>query len=199
MEDLIVEFPEVVEQYFNRVGQQFVNEFQQAVSISGPGRTTPPMDTLTYADSFGFEVIPGDNGEPVLMIGHINPFGAEVDRLSIYWKVIEGGAAPHAPPKAKLAAWATRKFGSPVIGFAIANRIKFLGIQPQPVLSELFVFDGSFTPVDLTPLGQDIVTSELNIVREGLRRILFRRGRRAGQTQLVRIVRTPSGPRFGRI
>jgi hypothetical protein len=155
-------FPDFLENWMMLVGNRIVHGVLKELATSGQNWTK------TYSDSFSYKVETAHDGTPELYIGHLDPVGENVDRLHIYWKVMETGAKPNprlsgsaATTRAgSLYEWSVAKSGNPKLGLAIAlaNRQGRLGISARPVLSKFFVLAGeNLTAVGLTPLGRDIV------------------------------------------
>ena len=155
------QYGDFLHNWMDEVGHRIVYGVLQ--SLSGVGNWTG-----TYANSFSYQIQTTGDGTPELAIGHLDPVGQNVDRLHIYWKVMETGAKPN--PKLSGSArsarpgtlyeWSVAKTGKSLLGLkiAMANRIGSYGISARPVLSKYFVFAGEdLTVTGLTPLGKDIV------------------------------------------
>lgn len=144
--------------------------------------------TGTYRQSFKFEVTTDDS--PKLRI-FMAPTGEGAERLPIYWKVLERGAAPNPlVPEENIVMWAAIKLGSAGAGVAIADHIRREGIKPHPILSRLFILTINFNPVRLTNEGVAIVREAVDQYTNGIREIFFTRRGKAVRQQMIR---TPSG------
>lgn len=193
MKDVVAQYPELEARTLERIGERFVFEITQQASVP-QGKTFAPIDTRTYVDALDSIVLPGNApGESRLFFGHLNPSGIGAERLPIYWRVLERGSPPIANvPRQALIAWSLRRFGNAGIGMAVARRIREVGIEPQPILQHFFIFDSSFSEViGATPRTNTIIEEELSEMLRGLQRIIFRKGARAGQAQVIR--RDPLG------
>ena len=154
--------------------------------------TSRTVWTSTYLNSLRGGVIQF-RGKPAVVV-ELQPTGPEAERLPIYWKVLERGAQPNPEmPRKALLTWSRERFGTAAVGLGLIklNRSLSRGVLPNPVLSAIFVLDGSFNPVGLTAQGQLIVESALRELMSGVGSFM-RRGRRV-------VVRRSSTGRFARL
>lgn len=151
--------------------------------------------TGTYENSLVLEKI--QIGGVTATVLTFRPVGPEANRLAIYWKALEGGTVPNPNvPKSRLQVWSTLRFGSPIIGKWVAASIRKKGTLAHPILSHIFLFDGEWNPIGLTPFAvriRDRLLSEVGraIGREimgggVLERLAITRGTLAGRTRTIR-------------
>lgn len=125
------------------------------------------------------------------------PVGPEANRLAIYWKALEGGTLPNPRvPKSRLQVWSTLRFGNARVGKWIAASIRKKGTLAHPILSHVFLFDGEWNPIGLTPFAErirDRLFEEVGraIGREimgggVMERHMITRGALAGRTRTLR-------------
>ena len=187
--------PNLQRQFLEQVGTDLITAIRGMLdSFIGPGRTRPMTGAGgPYYDSWDFQITGDTEGgsNPNMVLGQLR----SVDpRLGIYWKVVEGGArAIPDVPQAALIQWAAAKFGNPLFGKAVADKIRVEGITAQAPLSRFFVFSGppNFTPIGFTERGLVIIRRALQAYGQAFEEFLIR-GRRQ------RILRDPTTGRFAR-
>jgi hypothetical protein len=187
---------EILEDFASSLRTELISSY---MSNTYAGRQRPPVASGTWGDSLSFDVIPGDDGNPSLIFGHLNPVGEGADRLPIYWRVMEQGARPNPRvPKAAIIEWAGEKLGNPKLGVLIASRIRKFTMLPQPILSEFLVLDSSLIVRGLTPPGMRLFTQAMEKMRPAITEIFLGRGERVSRPfmrggQVVKPVRDRRG------
>ena len=180
-----------------RVRRSFLTDLGKALreeiifeirSGTGGTRSRSPRNwTGTYAQSIRSEVVEGPTGANLLI--RLVPTGEEADRLPIYWKVLELGAAPNPDiPTEKIMEWSVGKFGTEQIGSSVIGRnitlsrlqeeaanpsldqlfagppdVSPYGIFPNPILGLFFKLDGSLRVMGVTPRTQTFIDSMLKL------------------------------------
>ena len=157
MADVRKAIPTLQEEFFTRLGEDFVENLQRVAVQQNITWTGTYVQSLQWLPT----VV---EGRPSVMIGFV-PQGINTERLPIYWKVIERGAEPNPYiPRDTLLAWSWMKFGNPGPGLAVYRRNKMGagGIEPRPILSSLFIFDADLNPIGLTREGERLLSRALS-------------------------------------
>jgi hypothetical protein len=151
--------------------------------------------TGTYEQSLKIKVDSNSRDPSISLV--LEPTGINAGRLDIYWKVLEGGAAPIPDvPVRSIAKWASVKRGASFLEAGkIAKAIKERGIEPHPILQRIFILNPpDFNPIGITSLGEQIAEQEANNILKALERI-FLTTSKTGQV----VARIPKGqPGAGR-
>ena len=155
MESMSSAFPEYMREFNQETAEDFYNA---SVDLA-----TSHVYTGAYIRSLDYEIIE-ENGMPAFVLGHLTQ---ENERLHIYWKVLETGAAPNPNlPRKILTAWGIAVTGSPTLGYnlGVANTEGRQGINPNPIMSHLFMFGGDLDqgPTGLTSRGIQILRDNFN-------------------------------------
>jgi len=175
--------------FVERLGAEFMREIRSQIQLQDI------TVTGTYENSLVLEKT--QIGGMTATVLTFRPVGPEADQLAIYWKALEGGTIPNpSVPKSRLQVWSTIRFGSPTIGKWVAASIRKKGTLAHPILSHIFLFDGEWNPIGLTPFAErirDRLFGELGraIGREimgggVIERLAITRGPLAGRTMTIR-------------
>ena len=157
--------------------------------------------TGTYEQSIKIIETGSDRQPQISLI--LDPSGPEASRLPLYWTVLEFGSGPNPNvPSRRIVEWASVKFGDPSVGFLVANKIRSGGINPHPIISNVFVLSTpSGDPIGLTNRSLVIAEEEASNIMDRLESLFTessfaRRGREVTQFRIP--AGFPGGGQFTR-
>jgi hypothetical protein len=153
--------------------------------------------TGTYEQSLKIKMDSNSSDPNISLV--LEPTGVNAGRLDIYWKVLEGGAAPIPDvPVRSIARWASDKKGASfLVAGKITRAIKERGVEPHPILQRIFILNPpEFNPIGITSLGEQIAEQEASNILKSLEQVYLSSSIKTRRTFAKIPKGQPGGGRF---